>query len=65
MRELCHRGVSLFVALTLVVTVVTVVTGLSGCKKKSGPEKIKEGVGQTMEDAGKSIQKGADEATKK
>jgi len=62
MRELCHRGVSLFVALTLVVTVVT---GLSGCKKKSGPEKIKEGVGQTMEDAGKSIQKGADEATKK
>ena len=62
MRELCRRGVSLFVALTLVVTVVT---GLSGCKKKSGPEKIKEGVGQTMEDAGKSIQKGADEATKK
>ena len=62
MGELCRKAVSLFIALLLTVGVATVLTG---CKKKSGPEKIQEGVGQTIEEAGKSIEKGADEAARK
>lgn len=61
MNGLYRKGLSLLVVLTLTVGVAGVLTG---CKKKSGPEKIGEGVGQTVEDAGKSIQKGADEAAK-
>ena len=62
MGELCRKVVSLFIVCMLTVSVATVLTG---CRKKSGPEKIGEGVGQTVEEAGKSIEKGVDEAARK
>ncbi len=62
MGEWCRKVVSVSVALVLTVSVATILTG---CKKKSGPEKVAEGVGQTVEEAGKSIEKSADEAARK
>ncbi len=62
MGGLCRGAVSLFLAAVLTVSVVV---GLSGCKKKSGPEKIAEGVGETVEEAGESIQEGVDDAAGK
>lgn len=62
MGQWCRRVVSLFVALMLTVSGVTV---LSSCRKKSEPQKAGQKVGKNIENAGKRVEKGANEAAKK
>jgi hypothetical protein len=61
MGELCRKVVSLFVTLMLIIGIAAI---SSGCQKKSGPQKAGEKAGESIENAGKDIQKGVDKATK-
>jgi hypothetical protein len=62
MSDLQRRTINLLVALMLGVCAMV---ALSGCEKKSDPQKAGEEVGEAAEEAGEHQQKAAAEAGKK
>jgi len=62
MSDLWRRIINLSVVLLLAVCATV---ALSGCEKKSGPQKAGEEVGEAVEEAGEHLQKAAEEAGKK
>ncbi len=53
MSTLCQRMISLFMALALTVSTMVV---LSGCERKSKPERVGEKVGEAVEEAGEAVE---------
>ncbi len=62
MSDLRRKTIHLIIVSMLSVCLVT---ALSGCKKKSGPEKAGQEVGKAIEEGGEHLQKAAEEAGKK
>ncbi len=53
MSTLCKRLTSLFMTLVLMASVLTV---LSGCERKSKPERVGEKAGEAVEKAGEAVE---------
>jgi len=62
MSDLRRKTIHLVVAWMLGVCITVT---LSGCEKKSGPEKAGQEVGKAIEEGGEHLQKAAEEAGKK